>query len=114
MRVLGHYVRDEHLLSIEDAVRKMTSLPAQIEGLKDRGQIHEGFVGDLAIFDPATVSETNSFEHTKGYAKGVNYVLVNGVVVIDKGQHTGAKPGKAVRSASYKPAGTTSSAAGAQ
>ncbi len=62
VRVLGHYVRDEKVLTLEDAVRKMTSLPAQILGLRDRGQIHEGFAADVVVFDPATVGETNSFE----------------------------------------------------
>jgi len=98
VRVLGHYVRDQHVLSLEDAVRKMTSLPAQILGLRDRGQVRDGFAADLVVFDPATVGETNSFEKPKSYAKGVDYVIVNGVVVIDKGTHTGAKPGRAIRS----------------
>jgi N-acyl-D-aspartate/D-glutamate deacylase len=99
VRVLGHYVRDEKVLSLPEAVRKMTSLPAKILGLTDRGQIRQGFAADLAIFDPARVGETNSFEKPKSYATGVPYVLVNGVVVIDKGQHTGAKPGRAIRRA---------------
>jgi N-acyl-D-amino-acid deacylase len=96
VRVLGHYVRDEHVLSLEDAIRKMSSLPAQILGLQDRGQLREGFAADVTVFDPATVGETNSFEKPKSYAKGVEYVLVNGTLVIDKGEHTGAKPGKAI------------------
>jgi N-acyl-D-aspartate/D-glutamate deacylase len=99
VRVLGHYVRDRHVLSLEDAIRKMTSLPAQILGLRDRGQLRDGFAADLVVFDPATVGETNSFEKPKSYARGVDYVLVNGVVVIDNGVHTGAKPGRAIRSA---------------
>jgi N-acyl-D-aspartate/D-glutamate deacylase len=93
-RVLGHYVRDEKVLTLEDAVRKMTSLPAQVLGLRDRGQIREGFAADLVAFDPATVGETNSFERPKSYAKGVPYTIVNGVVVIDRNEHTGARPGK--------------------
>ena len=94
VRVLGHYVRDEHVLTLEDAIRKMTSLPAQVLGLRDRGQIREGFAAALVAFDPATVGETNSFEKPKSYAKGVPYTIVNGVIVIDGGQHTGARPGK--------------------
>ena len=93
VRVLGHYVRDEKVLTLEDAVRKMTSLPAQILGLRDRGQIREGFAADLVAFDPATVGETNSFEKPKSYAKGVPYTIVNGVVVIDGG-NTGCAAGK--------------------
>jgi N-acyl-D-amino-acid deacylase len=104
VRVLGHYVRDQKVLTLPEAVRKMTSLPAQILGLKDRGQIKEGFVADLAIFDAARVRETNSFEKPKSYAEGVPYVIVNGVVVIDKGQHTGARPGKALRGPGFKQA----------
>jgi len=93
-RVLGHYVREEHVLTLEDAVRKMTSLPAQILGLRDRGQIREGFAADVAIFDPATVGETNSFEKPKSYPAGIPYTIVNGVLVVDGGKHTGARPGR--------------------
>jgi N-acyl-D-amino-acid deacylase len=93
-RVLGHYVRDEHLLTLEDAVRKMTALPAQILELRDRGQIREGFAADVVIFDPAAVGETNSFEKPKSYPKGIPYTIVNGVLVIDGGKHTGARPGR--------------------
>ena len=102
VRVLGHYVRDEKVLTLPEAVRKMTSLPASILGLTDRGKLQAGAAADVAIFDPATVGETNSFEKPKSYAKGVPYVLVNGVVVIDKGEHTGAKPGKPLRGRGFK------------
>ena len=101
-RVLGYYVRDQHLITLEDAVRKMTSLPAQILGLADRGQLHKGFAADVVLFDPAKVGETNSFEHPKSYAAGIPYVLVNGMVVIDNGKHTGARPGKAIRGPGWK------------
>jgi N-acyl-D-amino-acid deacylase len=96
------------VLSPEGAIRKMSSLPAQILGLRDRGQLREGFAADVVVFDPATVGETNSFETPKSYAKGVDYVLVNGVLVIDRGEHTGAKPGRAILSASARarPAGS--------
>jgi len=96
VRVLGHYVREEGVLTLEDAVRKMTSLPAQILGLADRGQVHEGFAADLAIFDPDTVRATNSFQKPRSYAAGVPYTIVNGVVVVDDGRHTGARPGRAL------------------
>lgn len=101
-RVLGHYVRDEKVLTLPEAVRKMTALPAEILGLKDRGQIKEGFAADIAVFDPARVRETNSFEKPKSYSEGVPYVVVNGVIVIDNGRHTGARPGKALRGAGYQ------------
>jgi N-acyl-D-amino-acid deacylase len=102
-RVLGHYVREEGVLGLEDAVRKMTSLPAQILGLSDRGQVHEGFVADVAIFDPERIAETNSFENPKSYPLGIPYVLVNGTLVIDRGEHTGARPGRALRGPGYRP-----------
>jgi N-acyl-D-amino-acid deacylase len=111
VRVLGHYVREQHVLTLEDAVRKMTTLPAQILGLRDRGQVRDGLAADLVVFDPATVGETNSFEKPKSYATGVDYVLVNGVVVIDKGTHTGAKPGRALRSTSAQSRAGASTAA---
>lgn len=95
-RVLGYYVRDQKVLTLEDAVRKMTTLPAQILGLRDRGQVREGFAADLVVFDPATVRETNSFEKPKSYPTGIPYTIVNGTVVIDGGKHTGARPGRAL------------------
>ena len=102
-RVLGHYVRDEKVLTLEDAVRKMTTLPAQILGLRDRGQIREGFAADIVIFDPATVRETTTFEKTKSYPEGIPYTIVNGVVVIDNGKHTGARPGRPLFGRGLKP-----------
>ena len=102
-RVLGHYVRDEGVLTLEDAVRKMTSLPAQILGLQDRGQIREGFIADIALFDPERVAETNSFENPKSYPIGIPYVIVSGTLVIDRGEHTGARPGVVILGRGYKP-----------
>jgi len=96
-RVLGYYVRDQRVLTLPDAVRKMTSLPAQILGLKDRGRLENGYAADVVVFDAARVRETNSFERPKSYPEGIPYVIVNGTLVIDKGQHTGARPGKALR-----------------
>jgi N-acyl-D-amino-acid deacylase len=101
-RVLGYYVREQHLLTLEDAVRKMTSFPAQILGLSDRGQIRSGYAADIVVFDPDTVRETNSYEKPKSYPAGIPYVLVNGVAVIDKGQHTGARSGKVIRGRGYQ------------
>jgi N-acyl-D-aspartate/D-glutamate deacylase len=109
-RVLGHYVRDEGVLQLEDAVRKMTSLPAQILGLQDRGQLREGFAADVVVFDPAEVAGTNSFENPKSYPVGISHVVVNGVLVIDGGEHTGARPGKPIQGPGYKPSRTTDDA----
>jgi N-acyl-D-aspartate/D-glutamate deacylase len=101
-RVLGYYVRDQHVLTLEDAVRKMTTLPAQILGLTDRGQIHEGYNADIVLFDPAKVRDTNSYEKPKSYPDGIPYVLVNGILVIDQGKHTGARPGKVIYGKGYR------------
>ena len=95
-RVLGKYTRDEKVLQLEDAVRKMTSLPAQVLGLKDRGLLKEGYWADVVVFDPDTVSDMATYDNPKQYPKGIDYVLVNGTVVIENGHHTGARPGRVV------------------
>ena len=94
VRVLGHYVRDLKVLTLEDAVRKMTSLPANILGLKDRGLLREGYAADVVVFDAARVRDVATYQKPAAYPEGVPYVLVNGVVVIHKGEHTGARPGR--------------------
>jgi N-acyl-D-aspartate/D-glutamate deacylase len=95
-RVLRKYVREEGVLTLEDAVRKMTSFPAQILRLADRGLLREGYWADVVVFDPETVKDQATFEAPKQYPIGVDHVLVNGVVVIDNGEHTGARPGKPI------------------
>jgi dihydroorotase/N-acyl-D-amino-acid deacylase len=102
-RVLGKYAREEKVLTLEDAVRKMTSLPAQVIRLSDRGFLREGYWADVVVFDPRTVRDTATFEQPEQYPVGIEHVLVNGVPVVRAGEHTGAKPGKAVRGAAYKP-----------
>jgi N-acyl-D-aspartate/D-glutamate deacylase len=96
-RVLGVYVREKHVLTLPDAVRKMTSLPAQIIGLTDRGLLRPGMAADIAVFDAQAVKDRATFEDPSQYPVGIPYVIVNGVVVIDKGEHTGAKPGRVLR-----------------
>jgi N-acyl-D-amino-acid deacylase len=96
VRVLGKYVRADQVLTLEDAVRKMTSLPAQILRLKDRGMLKEGYWADVVVFDPDTVSDPATYQNPQQYAKGVPFVFVNGAVVIDGGNHTGAHPGKVI------------------
>jgi N-acyl-D-aspartate/D-glutamate deacylase len=81
---------------LEDAIRKMTSLPAQVLGLKDRGLLKEGYWADIVLFDPDKVSDKATYENPKQYPKGIDYVLVNGTVVIDNGNHTGARPGRII------------------
>ncbi|HET7746658.1 MAG TPA: D-aminoacylase, partial [Vicinamibacteria bacterium] len=96
-RVLGRYVRDRRAVRLEEAIRKMTSLPAQRFGLLDRGLVRPGMWADLVAFDPATVRDTATFEKPHAYAEGFRYVIVNGAVVIDGGRHTGARPGKVLK-----------------
>ncbi|MGD0224237.1 MAG: D-aminoacylase [Terriglobia bacterium] len=96
-RVYARYVRDEKLLPVEEAVRKMTSLPASNLGIERRGLLREGYFADVVVFDPATIQDHATFEKPLQYATGVSEVLVNGVEVIRAGEHTGAKPGRVVR-----------------
>jgi N-acyl-D-amino-acid deacylase len=96
-RVLGHYVRELKVTTLEDAVRKMTSLPAQTFGLRDRGLVREGMAADLVIFDEKTVSDAATFEQPHQYAVGFDFVIVNGEPVFADGQTTQARPGIAIR-----------------
>jgi N-acyl-D-aspartate/D-glutamate deacylase len=95
-RVIGHYVR-EGVLTLQEAVRKMTSAPAQRLGLRDRGLLREAFKADIAVFDPDTVKDEATFVDPHRFASGIPFVIVNGGVVIDEGEHTGSLPGKAMR-----------------
>jgi N-acyl-D-amino-acid deacylase len=96
-RVLGRYVRELKVIPLEEAIRKMTSLPASILGLTDRGTITDGQWADLVIFDPATVADRATFEDPFQYPVGIDTVVVNGTVVLDEGQHTNARPGKVLK-----------------
>ena len=96
-RVLGYYTRDLQLLTVEGAVRKMTSLPAQVLGLTDRGLVRKGFAADLVIFDDAKVSGSASFEQAPQYAEGITCVMVNGKIVLKDGQRTAERPGSFLR-----------------
>lgn len=96
-RVLGRYVRELGHLELEDAIRRMTSLPAETFKIKDRGVIREGALADLVVFDPAHVSDQATYEEPHQYAAGFSEVLVNGVPVIEAGALTGARPGRAIR-----------------
>ncbi|MFZ0063865.1 MAG: D-aminoacylase [Pyrinomonadaceae bacterium] len=97
VRVLGRYVRELKLLSLEDAIRKMTSLPAQTFGLRDRGYVREGLAADLVIFDEKTVGDRATFEKPHQYPTGISYVFVNGEFVFAGGSVTAARPGMALR-----------------
>jgi N-acyl-D-aspartate/D-glutamate deacylase len=95
--VLGYYTRERKLFELPEAIKKMTSMPADQIGLHDRGRIARGLKADLVVFDAATVKDEATFENPHRYASGIPYVIVNGVLVVEHGQHTGAKPGRALR-----------------
>ncbi|MGE5106248.1 MAG: N-acyl-D-amino-acid deacylase family protein [Sphingobacteriales bacterium] len=96
-RVLSKYVRDEKILSLEEAIRRMTSLPAQKFQLKDRGLLKEGMAADIVVFSEKEVSDKSTFEQPHRYSTGFKYILVNGAIVIEDGKHTGARSGIALR-----------------
>jgi N-acyl-D-amino-acid deacylase len=95
-RFLGKYVRDEKLMPLEEGVRRLTGLPATNLGLEGRGFLREGMFADVVVFDPATIADKATYEKPHQYAVGVRDVFVNGVQVLKDGEHTGAKPGRAV------------------
>lgn len=96
-RVLGRYVRQQHVLRLEDAIRKMTSQPAQRVGLTDRGLLRPGMTADITVFDPNTVIDRATFEDPHQYSEGIRYVIVNGDLVLDDGVITDARPGRGLR-----------------
>jgi len=100
-RVLGKYVRDDHVITLETAVRKMTGMPAARLGLRDHGCVREGCVADITLFDAGKVRDVGTFEDPHHYPEGIPYVIVNGVPVVDAGTFTAARPGKVLR----RPAG---------
>ena len=105
-RMLRKYVREEHVLSLEEAIRKFTSLPAGRLRLNDRGVVKVGMAADLVVFDPDTVTDRSTFEAPNQLASGMQWVLVNGVAVIDNGKMTGARPGRVLRGPGYTAAAT--------
>jgi len=102
-RILRKYVREEEKLSLEDAIRKFSALPAQRMRLTDRGVLKKGMWADIVIFDPATVSDRATFENPNQLSQGIEYVLVNGVPVIDEGKQTESLPGRVLRGPGYVP-----------
>ena len=101
-RILGRYVRDEKLLTLEEAVRKMTSLPASRMGLADRGIVRPGMLADLVVFDPDSVRDKATFDDPLQYSEGIPFVAVNGQLVVDGGQITAARPGRALFGPGYR------------
>ena len=98
-RILGQFVRDEGLLSLEESIRRMTSAPAARLGLRERGTLRDGAVADLVIFDPATVRSNATYDEPRRFPDGIETVIVNGEVVVDGGTHTGRTPGRALHRA---------------
>lgn len=96
-RVLGRYVREEKTLTMEDAIRKMTSANAAKIHVYDRGLLRPGMMADVTVFDPARVADNATFEKPHAYASGIEYVVVNGTVVLDRERHTGARPGRILK-----------------
>ena len=97
VRALGRYVRERKTISLEEAIRKMTSLPADQFGFRDRGRLVVGQGADIVIFDPARITDRATYERPHQYPDGITAVLVNGVVVVQNGQHTGARAGQVLR-----------------
>lgn len=96
-RILGHYVREEGVLTLEDAIRKMTSLAAQRVGLSERGTLKRGMYADVVVFDPETVKDEATFTDSQRLSSGIRWVFVNGAAVVEAGETTGATPGRALR-----------------
>ena len=96
-RVLAEFVRNRGVITLDDAIRKMTSLPARTLGYRDRGMLREGYAADLVLFDPAKVQDKATFQQPHQYSEGYDLVLVNGVAVVENGKVTGARPGKVLR-----------------
>ncbi|HEX5170017.1 MAG TPA: D-aminoacylase [Cyclobacteriaceae bacterium] len=102
-RILGKYVREEKLLTLAEAIRRLTSLPASNLKIDRRGSLQSGYFADIAVFDPATIQDHATFEEPKQYATGMIHVFINGVHVLKNGEHTGAKPGRVVYGPGWKP-----------
>ena len=101
-RLLGRYVRDERLIPMEEAIRRLTSLPAENLSIQRRGKLAPGFYADVAVFDPARIADHATYERPHQHATGMIHVLVNGVPVLRAGEHTGAKPGRVVRGPGWR------------
>lgn len=105
-RILGKYVREEHVISLEDAIRKMTSAVAERLLIPDRGLLRPGMYADVVVFDPQRIQENSTYEKPLQLSTGMHVVLINGVEVVRDGRHTGAKPGRIVRGSAWRPAGS--------
>jgi dihydroorotase/N-acyl-D-amino-acid deacylase len=96
-RVLGEYVRERGVLTLEDAVRKMTSLPADHMGMSERGVLSEGMIADIVVFDPETVVDRSTFQDPHQYPEGIDFVIINGIVAVDDGVFSDVRAGRVLR-----------------
>ena len=96
-RVIAEFVKKRKILTLEDAINKMTTMPAERFGLKKRGEIKDGYYADLVVFDLNELEDTSTFEEPLHYPKGIKYVFINGEIVIKDGKHTGARPGEVIK-----------------
>lgn len=96
-RILGRYVRGENIITLEDAIRKMTSLPANTFRIQKRGVLKEGFFADIVIFSPEKIIDKATFQNPHQYPEGIEYVIVNGEIVVEKNKHTGKLPGMIIK-----------------
>jgi N-acyl-D-amino-acid deacylase len=103
-RVLGHYSRDEKLITLQDAIRRLAALPAENLKIQERGSLKVGYFADVVAFDPEVIQDCATFAQPHQYAVGMQHVFVNGVQVLKDGEHTGAKPGRVVRGPGWQPA----------
>jgi N-acyl-D-amino-acid deacylase len=101
-RLLGRYVREQKVVGLPEAIRRLTSLPADNLRIADRGRLRNGFYADLAIFDPVRIADRATYEKPHQYAVGMRHVFVNGVQVLKDGEHSGAKPGRFVHGPGWR------------
>jgi N-acyl-D-aspartate/D-glutamate deacylase len=101
--ILGDYVRERHVFSLEEAIRKMTSQPANRLGIADRGLLRQGMKADVVVFDPKTVRDMSTYEKPDQYSQGIDWVLINGTAVVANGSPTNALPGRILHGPGYKP-----------
>jgi len=97
-RILGQFVRDEGLLSLEEAVRRMTSAPAARLGLRGRGRLVDGLAADIVVFDPKRIRARATYDEPRAFPEGIEWVIVNGTIVVEAGRHTGARTGRSLHS----------------
>jgi N-acyl-D-amino-acid deacylase len=104
-RLLGKYVREERVVPLGEAIRRLTSFPAATLRIRDRGQLAPGYFADIVVFDPKTIADHATYERPHQYATGVRHLWVNGIQVLRDGEHTGQKPGRVVRGPGWQALG---------